>query len=218
MFAQDLQRVLEGYVTPILAMSILNYTSERCRRPLDNLEAQDGPEILAAIDVGIRLYVTQEDERRQCLAEIERVIGTAGTGYAAIASTETTIKVREDGDVVVARTTGSDICRRVGFSASARVKVATVISELARNIVLYAGPGGGEVVIEALDGDRRGVQITARDQGPGLDNVDQVLNGTYRSKTGMGRGLLGTKRLMDDFKIATCPGLGTTVTVRKYVS
>ena len=95
------------------------------------------------------------------------------------------------------------------------VKVATVVSELARNIHQYAGEG--VILLHPLNGTRPGMRVTARDSGPGIPHLDQVLSGRWRSKNGMGLGLLGTRRLMNTFEIVAPPGQGTTVVVEKFV-
>jgi len=96
-----------------------------------------------------------------------------------------------------------------------QIQVATAASELARNIVQYAGCG--EMRITLLKSPKTGVEITAKDEGPGIAELEKILSGQYKSKTGMGLGLLGTKRMMDFFTIANLPSRGTEVTIRKFV-
>jgi serine/threonine-protein kinase RsbT len=122
--------------------------------------------------------------------------------------------VAED-DVVRARSRGREICRSLGFTELNQVKVATAISELARNIFQYAG--SGVVILRTLDKPRRGIEIVAKDAGAGIPDLKLVLSGSYKSKSGMGMGMLGTRRLMDQFEVETGPGKGTTITVRKFV-
>jgi len=88
------------------------------------------------------------------------------------------------------------------------------VSEVARNIVRFAG--AGEVVIELIDGPRQGVQIVARDAGPGILDVDLALTDGYSTYDGLGLGLPGARRLMDEFAVASEPGRGTTVTMTKW--
>lgn len=121
--------------------------------------------------------------------------------------------ITED-DIVRARTRGRDFCRSLGFSEINQVKVATAISELARNIFHYAKTG--EIILRKLTTPKAGLEIVARDRGPGIPDVKLVLSGTYKSKTGMGKGLLGTRYLMDYFDVVTAPHRGTTVTLRKF--
>lgn len=124
------------------------------------------------------------------------------------------VPIRAEHDVVRARTLGKDMAKQLGFSDVVQTKVATAVSELARNIFQYAGTG--EVRIRRIEGKRRGIEIVARDQGPGISDPALILSGQYRSKWGMGAGLRGTKRLVDEFELDTHPGLGTTVRIRKY--
>jgi len=124
------------------------------------------------------------------------------------------VPIRAEHDVVRARTLGKDMAKQLGFSDVVQTKVATAVSELARNIFQYAGTG--EIRIRRIEGKRRGIEIVARDQGPGISDPALILSGQYRSKWGMGAGLRGTKRLVDEFELDTHPGLGTTVRIRKY--
>jgi serine/threonine-protein kinase RsbT len=102
----------------------------------------------------------------------------------------------------------------MGFSMALQVKVATAISELARNIVQYAG--AGEVEIGSVQGKTIGIEVVARDRGPGIPHLAEVLDGDYRSMTGMGMGLRGTRNLMDYFDVRTAAGTGTEITVRAF--
>ncbi|MEL6330790.1 MAG: ATP-binding protein [Planctomycetota bacterium] len=103
-----------------------------------------------------------------------------------------------------------------GFDDAAASMLATVASELARNIVKYARTG--EVVVSVLDeADGPGVQIVAADQGPGIEDVEQAMQESYSSGGTLGLGLPGVKRMVDDMRIDTAPGHGTTVTVRKIL-
>jgi serine/threonine-protein kinase RsbT len=122
--------------------------------------------------------------------------------------------VAED-DIVRARSRGREVCRALGFTEINQVKVATAISELARNIFQYAGKGS--LTLTTVESPRKGIEVIARDEGKGIPDLKLVLSGSYRSKSGMGMGLLGTKRLMDFFEVETAPEKGTVVTVRKFL-
>lgn len=123
------------------------------------------------------------------------------------------VPVAKEQDIIIARNAGRELCRRIGFGPTEQVKVATAISELARNIVLYAGRG--TIELRVLDGPDKGIEIIARDDGPGIEDLERVFAGVRRSRRGMGLGLIGTKRLMDRFNIVSKPGSGTTVTIAK---
>jgi len=125
------------------------------------------------------------------------------------------VRIERDADVVTARQEGRTLAMLVGFSSGDATIVATVISELARNIVLYAKTG--EIVMTlAEEGDRRGVEITARDQGGGIRDVERVLQRGYSTSGGLGLGLPGVKRMMDEFDLVSESGKGTVVTVKKW--
>ncbi len=125
------------------------------------------------------------------------------------------IEIKVEGDIVRARGAGRDMCRELGLSEINQVKVATAISELARNIFHYAQTG--MITLRRLSTPRAGIEIIAKDNGPGIPDVKLVLSGAYKSKTGMGKGLLGARRLVDFFEIDTGPDRGTTVVLRKFV-
>ncbi len=124
------------------------------------------------------------------------------------------IAIKVEGDIVRARGAGRDMCRDLGLSEINQVKVATAISELARNIFHYAKTGN--ILLKRLSAPRPGIEIIATDQGPGIPDVKLVLSGAYKSKTGMGKGLLGARRLVDHFEVDTAPERGTRVVLRKY--
>jgi anti-sigma regulatory factor (Ser/Thr protein kinase) len=126
------------------------------------------------------------------------------------------VRVRSARDVVEACDLARQVSRAVGFNPLDQTKVATAASELARNILLYAGDG--EVRVGLLEPPRRGIQIVAVDSGPGIPDVDRVMSSGYRSRTGMGMGLKGAKRLMDELEIDSRAGMGTTVVAKKLVS
>ncbi len=124
------------------------------------------------------------------------------------------IAIKIEGDIVRARGAGRDMCRDLGLSEINQVKVATAISELARNIFHYAKTGN--IALRRLGPPRAGIEIIATDQGPGIPDIKLVLSGAYKSKTGMGKGLLGARRLVDFFEVDTGPDRGTRVVLRKY--
>jgi len=125
------------------------------------------------------------------------------------------VHIATDADVVAARLAGRSLSMEAGFSGGDLALIATAISELARNILEYARCG--EVQVELVhNGDRKGVKVIAHDEGPGIDNLDVAMRDGYSSGRGLGLGLPGTKRLMDEFEIVSRPGRGTTVTVIKW--
>jgi len=127
------------------------------------------------------------------------------------------VPIASAADVVAARQRGRSLAAQIGFGGSDLTVVATAISELARNILEYAKTG--HIVLGvAQKGSRLGILIVARDEGPGIPDVAKALQDGYTTGKGLGIGLPGTKRLMDDFEIASVVGKGTAVTVKKWLS
>lgn len=131
----------------------------------------------------------------------------------APASAAVKLELIADNDIVVARNQAKDTTAAMGFSKTEQIKIATAVSELARNVIRYATRG--ELRLEPAPGPATGIQVVCADQGPGIPHLERVLAGAYKSKTGLGLGLLGCKKIMDRFEIHTGPG-GTTITAVKY--
>ena len=125
------------------------------------------------------------------------------------------IQIEREIDIIAARQAGRQMAGQIGFSATDQTLIATAISEVARNILIYAQRG--EIQIEQIaDGSRTGIQVVAADEGPGIENVDLALRDGYSTKNSLGLGLPGARRLMDDFKLASELGHGTRVTMKKW--
>jgi serine/threonine-protein kinase RsbT len=125
------------------------------------------------------------------------------------------VPIRTDADIVSARQTGRRMAADLGFTAGQLTMIATAISELARNVVAYAG--SGEVVLELrANGERRGILVVARDAGPGIADIEAAMQDGYSTGGSLGLGLPGARRLMDEFEIVSAPGGGTTVTATKW--
>ena len=128
---------------------------------------------------------------------------------------EVRVPIQTDADVVSARKQGRELAAQAGFSATELTIIATAISEIARNIVMFAERG--EVVVSLVGEDRRqGVSVVARDVGPGIPDLERALTDGYSGYGGMGLGLPGSRRLMDEFEITTEVDKGTTVTMTKW--
>jgi serine/threonine-protein kinase RsbT len=123
--------------------------------------------------------------------------------------------IRSDLDIVIARTLARDTAKSLGFGAIDQARIATAVRELARNIFLYAGTGTVTVRVVERSG-RKGIEIVCEDQGPGIPNIDLVMQDGYSTSRGMGMGLPGAKRLMDEFDIRSQEGVGTTIISRKW--
>jgi serine/threonine-protein kinase RsbT len=125
------------------------------------------------------------------------------------------IAISADVDIISARQRGRDLGAELGFPKTDLALIATAISELARNILTYAGEGEIEVAVEEAAG-RRGLVIVARDQGPGIADIDLALQDGYSTSRSLGIGLPGVRRLMDDFEVTSGPGSGTVVKAAKW--
>ncbi len=130
---------------------------------------------------------------------------------------ERCIPVRTDLDIVSARVEGRNLAKELGFGTIDQARIATAISELARNVVLYAPEGRVTVRTIVSDDGGRGIEVICEDNGPGIADVELVMRDGYSTGSGLGMGLPGTKRLMDEFEIETRLGVGTRVAVRKWL-
>lgn len=125
------------------------------------------------------------------------------------------VAIKSDQDIVVARQKGRALAVEVGFSAVDATLIATAISELARNIVAYARMG--EIELRSIqDSSRRGILVIASDDGPGIPDLRQAMRDGFSTSGSLGLGLPGVRRLMDEFEIASQPGKGTRVAVKKW--
>jgi serine/threonine-protein kinase RsbT len=131
------------------------------------------------------------------------------------ADQEIMLPIASDVDIVIARQRGRTLAVQLGFSPTEATLIATAISELARNIVLYAKHG--EIGLTVVNGSRKGgVIVVARDEGPGIADVSRAVAAGYSTSGGLGLGLSGVRRLMDEFEIASELGKGTTVTIKRW--
>jgi serine/threonine-protein kinase RsbT len=128
---------------------------------------------------------------------------------------EIRVPIAEDGDLVAARGEGRALAGELGFSRTDATLIATAISEVGRNILAHAGHGEIELR-PAREASRTGLVVVARDQGPGIRDVGAALRDGYGTKNGLGLGLPGSQRIMDDFRIDTEVGKGTTVAMCKW--
>jgi serine/threonine-protein kinase RsbT len=126
------------------------------------------------------------------------------------------ISINNDLDIVTARLEARDLARRIGFGIIDQARIATVVSELARNVVLYAEHG--QVTLNRLNArDRVGLEILCEDEGQGIENVNLVFDHDCTTMRGAGMGLAGAKRLMDEFEIRSELGIGTRIRVCKWL-
>jgi serine/threonine-protein kinase RsbT len=128
---------------------------------------------------------------------------------------ELRVAINADQDIVLARQNGRAMAMELGFSSADATLIAAAISELARNIVSYAGQG--EILLQPIHGSKvAGMRIVARDDGPGIRDISQAMRDGFSTSGSLGIGLPGVRRLMDEFEITSVPGRGTTVVVKKW--
>ena len=128
---------------------------------------------------------------------------------------EVRVAIEGDADLVTARAEARAMAERLGFPRPDPTLIATAISEIARNIVVHAGRG--EIVLRPFeDDDRFGVVVVASDEGPGIRDVEAALRDDISGRGGLGLGMPGARRLMDDFEIESDAEHGTTVTMSKW--
>jgi serine/threonine-protein kinase RsbT len=137
-------------------------------------------------------------------------VDTTGSGNHSVC-----IPISSDADIVRARQVGRELAAEAGCSATDLTMVATAISEIARNIVTYADRGMMEMQLVEHRG-RTSLKIVATDEGPGIEDLDKALQDGFTTGAGLGLGLPGTRRLVDDFDISSEPGQGTTVVMYKW--
>lgn len=126
------------------------------------------------------------------------------------------VQILNEWDIVAVRQLGRNVAKEVGFRTVDQARITTAISELARNIFLYAGQGEICIKKEFMDG-KLGLVIVAKDQGPGIADIRRVMEDGYTTSGGLGAGLPGVKRLMDEFDIQSKIDEGTVITAIKWI-
>ncbi|HET7579592.1 MAG TPA: anti-sigma regulatory factor [Bacillales bacterium] len=130
--------------------------------------------------------------------------------------TQTCVEVKDEWGVVNARQLGRDLAKQLGFGSVDQARITTAISEVARNIYLYAP--GGQICIEIVkQPGQAGLKLTASDNGPGIQDIRKAMEDGYTTSGGLGAGLPGVKRLMDEFTIRSDAGEGTEITAMKWL-
>jgi serine/threonine-protein kinase RsbT len=202
--AQDrVLTVLGRHLSATNAQNVLSRALRDSRSTAALLTPDDIQRIQPALERGLRLFLPLGTVAN-VLVELSRAFAPSEPPRAQ------TLQVITEADVSVARLAARSMCEVMGARRVVVQKVATVVSELARNMFMYAGGGQVELVPGPGPGPR--LIIKATDQGPGIPHLDDVMGGKYKSKTGLGAGIVGTKRLVDRFEIATGP-TGTRIEV-----
>ena len=203
----DIRALLERYLSPLIARPMLQKALRERNLTPERFKDGDAYKICPLLQRGMSLFVAEFD-RDRALRELSELCERTQPGAEPCQ-----IHIDSENDISVVRNEARRICEEVGAGSYTIQKVTTIVSELARNIVSYANRGTLEIV--PIVGQGRRIILRAADSGPGIPNLELVLSGRYRSKTGLGRGLLGTKRLSDHFDVAT--GAGGTLVVAEVL-
>jgi serine/threonine-protein kinase RsbT len=232
----EIGTILTGTISVITQRSIFNRLGSLASLPIAQLTAQDRLTIMRELENSVRLFARTNSVELiaacsraladtglpAAMAGLSRGGNGASAGAAGAAggnggnngkAHSKSFDIEQEKDIASARLEAWSEAVRIGLSKFASVKVATAVSELARNIVFYAGKG--KVELRAVKDDKgASLHIVASDQGPGITpaKLDEIWGGTYKSQRGMGKGLVAVKKLVDEFHLDTAPGRGTTVT------
>lgn len=204
---QQILRVLLGYLSSMNAEGLLIRAIREAQIEPDQLTLDDVADLVPSIERRARLYV---DPGR--LSRLKTEISALGADRPSRRSR--IMPIRHEEDISTARIAAKSIAENMGARSFVSHKVATIVSELARNIVHYT-PGGTIELLVHRDPPMR-FAIIAIDEGTGIPNLAEVLAGKHRSKTGLGRGLMGVKRLSDRFHIDSGK-LGTRVEIEVHL-
>lgn len=204
---EAIQSVLSKYLSPLNARGVLNRALSRANLTRHQMDDGNVAQVLGNIERAIRLFVEPGE-----LVNLEKDLRELTGSSPAPESIR--LPVDNEGDIVRARAAGRLMCEQLRASPFSIQKVATIVSELARNIVSYTK--GGHIELAPKGGNPSRVLIVAADRGPGIDDLERIMSGKYRSKTGLGLGIVGSKRLADRFDIQS-NRKGTTVEAEVFL-
>ncbi|MCA9652348.1 MAG: ATP-binding protein [Myxococcales bacterium] len=153
------------------------------------------PKLAAALETSLRLFTTE--------SEVDTAVGELREVLTPDQPTAITVELRSEADMSLARQAARNLADKMGARSFDAQKFTTAVSELARNIVMYAGRGHLELV--PLSEGLRGLRVLAIDRGPGIKNLEDILSGRYKSKKGLGKGIMGVRKLMSRFEISSNP-------------
>jgi len=200
---QRILDVLSRYVSPLNARVLLRRACQRTGLANHDLSLRDLPQLLPAMQMGIRLFVS-EGEQAKALAALQNI------EHRPRRPEPQRLPIEYERDIKAARAIARRICDRLGSRSYATQRAVTAVSELARNIVNYTE--GGTIELRPLDLRPNRLRVIAEDSGPGIPHLDEILGGRYRSRTGLGRGILGVKDLSEKFHIETSDA-GTSIEI-----
>lgn len=204
-----LERILARYMSPITARSVVRLALKRAGGSPQQLQASGVSQSLVdALVSSSRLYLRDASSAAQLASEL-----VAGERSSQATIERHAVDVRLESDIITARGLARQLADQIGFQHTDQIKISTVVSELARNVYRYAG--GGRIELSAIGGPSARIEILVEDEGPGITNLDEIMAGTYVSKTGLGRGLIGCRALMDELEVDTRAGGGTRIRAKK---
>lgn len=187
--------ILERYMSRVNARGLVARALQERGLSEHSLRREDLVKCSPALRRGIELFVSPRLQP-EALDRFKEFFRTRSEPASC------KVELTKEADISTARSEARRLCENAGASAFSMQKVTTIVSELARNIVLYAQKGTIEIGFSHVE--RKGqILVTAIDNGPGIPNLNQIMGGQYQSRTGLGKGILGTKRLADSFHIAT---------------
>jgi serine/threonine-protein kinase RsbT len=198
--------VLTRYCPRPTAQSVLNVARQRTGVSSAQITRDQLFDMLDPIERSLDFFISDPVKAKSCRRALE-ALTSAPSGPAPPGATA--IPIRVEDDIVRARNEARRLAIVQKFTLVGQTRLMTAVSELARNIVQYAGEGYIELLPSAAPA---GIEIVARDRGPGIPNLDRIMAGNYRSRLGMGLGLRGVKQLAERFDVRTEAGRGTTVT------
>lgn len=216
--SKAIRACLNHHLSVITAELTLEQACVQCRIDPKDIDETHLEDLVDALKISLDLYLNKA-AFQDALAELSMlgskgqalIAGEAARGAPRIGDW-VSFNIDSAHDIIASRNVAMEYAKESGLGQVDAVKVATIVSELTRNISQYAG--SGVIKLRKLLGRGGGIEIVAQDNGPGIENIDEILSGRRRSRTGLGLGLPGSKRLATYFDVETSPEKGTTVTVK----
>jgi len=213
----NLSKMLTAYLSDLETKNISWYVDRMADKSWKNITPDNiTPDFIALILRGIKLYVKDPIKVENCKKELDKLIISNKhhlNSSVGVSRKRMVIELNGEDDIVVARNKARQLAEEIGFSKTAQIKIATAVSELARNVIRYVGFGW--IRLKRVSDPKDGLEITCIDKGRGIDNLDEIFAGDYKSKTGLGLGIVGCKKLMDEFSVMSNSS-GTVIHALKY--
>ncbi|MCC6526344.1 MAG: ATP-binding protein [Polyangiaceae bacterium] len=222
--AQVVQHRVRGVIVDVTAVDVMDSCATRTVRDIGRMARECGADtIVCGMRHDVAFAMDQLGLSFDGIATVaDRYEGVlllesraSERGAVPVGEGKVCVPIAKSEDIVRARQLGRTMAGELGFSPRDVTLIATAISELARNILQYAGEG--EIEVSAIEsGQEQGLAVVATDRGPGIENVQRALQRGYSTSGGLGLGLPGVRQLVDDFRIESAPGRGTTVSTQKW--